>query len=86
TFIDSDDYISPFYLEKLYSIMKKDKVDIVTYYIKFVYDSDFEFFNNNNFEYKIYESIDDKNILLKNVLVGVNTNPSKWLYLSGGPC
>jgi glycosyltransferase involved in cell wall biosynthesis len=86
TFIDSDDYISPFYLEKLYSIMKKDKVDIVTSYIKFVYDSDFEFFNNKNFEYKIYETIDEKNILLKNVLVGVNTKPSKWGYLSGGPC
>ena len=86
TFIDSDDYISPFYLEKLYSIMKKDGVDIVTSYIKFVYDSNFEFFNNKNFEYKIYETIDEKNLLLKNVLVGANTKQSKWGYLSGGPC
>ena len=86
TFIDSDDYISPFYLEKLYSIMKKDKVDIVTSYIKFVYDSDFQFLNSKKIEYGIYETIEEKKLLLKNVLVGVNTKQSKWGYLSGGPC
>lgn len=85
TFIDSDDYISPFYLEKLYSIMKKDKVDIVTSYIKFVYDSDFQFLNSKKIEYGIYETIEEKKLLLKNVLVGVNTKQSKWGYLSGGP-
>lgn len=41
--------------------MKKDKVDIVTSYIKFVYDSDFQFLNSKKIEYGIYETIEEKN-------------------------
>lgn len=85
-FVDADDYVSPFMLEKLYEVMKHTHSDIVTSYIKPVYDDEFKFSEIKKISLLPFHNTDPKKEMLSVILKGFSDRESEKGFISGGPC
>lgn len=84
-FVDADDYVSPVMLEILWNRMAEHQADIVTSYIKRVYNSEYLFDNDMNKAYRIIRN-DEGRFMRSVILKGFNCKEEKLGYISGGPC
>lgn len=85
-FTDADDFVSPLMLENLWDIYQKEAVDIVTSYIKPVFNSNYKFLEKGTHHYEVYKENRDKGFIKKEILRGHSVSEKKLGYVSGGPC
>lgn len=85
-YVDSDDYVSPLMLEKLVCIAENEKLDIVTSYLKPVYDDSFAFNTSADIDYKVMEGQRMYEYMSQVILLGTNIKMDEKGFISGGPC
>lgn len=85
-YVDSDDYVSPFMLEKLVNTAEKENLDIVTSYLKPVHDNLFDFNSSADTDYEVMEGRRVYEYMSNVILQGFNTKMDDKGFISGGPC